>query len=211
VEITGENVPIDSKLIQSLPPSVQKVCNSLHPSGRLNARLAFELPPGDIPLNKHFNIDLDHISLQYDIFPYPLRDVVGNLTSDGNTWQYRNVRGTNGTAVVIGNGHLRPIGHSFNAQEFVLDVLAAELPVDDQITQALLNPDQRQLLQSLNVSGKVNLAAQIVYRTDEGRLNLCFQAVPRPGLSICSDRFPYKIENVEGEIRYDNGHVFAEK
>ena len=211
VEIVGEHVPIDPKLVHVLPPSVQQIAHSLHPSGKLHARLIFELPPGNVSLQRHFDIALDHVSLQYDHFPYPLRDVTGILNYDGSEWRFRDVSGTNGTAVIKGSGYLRPIGGGSNdAQEFVLHVLAEELPIDDQMTQALTNPKQRQLLQSLNVNGKVNLAAQIQYRTDDRRVNLHFQAVPRAGLSICSDRFPYKIEDVAGEIRYENGHIFAQ-
>ena len=211
VEIVGENVPIDPKLIRALPLSTQQVVHSLHPSGTLNARLILELPPGDVPVNKQFDIALDHVSLQYDHFPYPLRDVMGFLHYNGDAWEFRDVSGINGTAVVKGDGHLRPIGGVYNAaQEFVLHVSAEELPLDVQLTQALLNPDQRQLLQRLNTNGKVNLTAQIQYHTDDKQLHLRFQAVPRPGLSICPEKFPYKIEDVAGTIQYENGRVFAE-
>ena len=209
VEITGENVLIDPKLVQALPPSVQNVVHSLQPAGKLHARLILELPPGNVPLEKQIEIALDQVSLRYDHFPYPLREVKGLLSCVGETWQFRDVVGTNGTAIVKGNGSLRPVGSVYgNAQEFVLNVSAEELPIDDQIIQALLNPEQRQLLQSLNVSGKVNLVeAQIKYLTDDGRLHLRFQAEPRPGLSICPDRFLYRIENIEGKIDYENGRV----
>ena len=211
VEIIGENIPIDPKLIHSLPLTVQQVANSLNPTGKLKSRLIFELPPGDVPLKKQFDIALDQVSLRYDHFPYPLREVTGFLRCDGSAWQFRDVSGTNGATVVNGNGYLRPIGGVHNdAQEFVLLVSAEELPIDDQITQALLNPDQRQLLQGLNVNGKVNLEAQIQFRTDDRNLNLAFQADPLPGLSIQSDRLPYKIENIEGKIQYENGRVFSE-
>ena len=210
VEIIGENIPIEPKLIRTLPPSLQKVTNSLQPSGKLKARLVFDLPPGDVPLKKQFDIALDHVSLKYDHFPYPLRDVTGFLNYDGNVWLLREIEGTNGTAIVKGNGELHPIGSVYGeAQEFVLHVSAEELPIDEQLIQALLHPDQRQLLQGLNVNGKVNLSAQIQYRTDDGQLCLNFQAIPREGLSLCSDRFPYKVENIGGEIRYENGHIFA--
>ena len=210
VEIIGEDIPIDPKLIRALPSAVQQVANSLNPTGKLKSRLLFELPPGDVPLNKQFGIDLDHVSLRYDYFPYPLREVTGSLTFDGNVWQFRDVSGTNGSAVVKGNGELRPIGSIYDAaQEFVLHISAEELPIDDQITQALLNPDQRQLLQSMNANGKVNLDAQIQYRTDDRNLNLSFQADPLPGLSMLPNRLPYRIENIEGTIRYENGRVFA--
>ena len=216
VVIIVEEVPIDSKLLRALPLESQKVVHSLQPAGKLKARLIFELPPGDVPVNKQFDIALDQVSLRYDQFPYPLRDVTGTLNYNGTAWQFREVVGANGTAVIRGSGYLQPAGSLYehvvdeNAQEFVLHVEAEELPVDDQIMQALPHPEQRQLLQSLNVNGRVNLAAQIQYRTDEQKLNLKFQAVPRAGLSIYPDRFPYKIDNVDGEIRFENGRVFAE-
>ena len=207
VKITGEGIPIDQKLLRALPIETQNVINSLQPAGKLKARLIFELPPGDVPVKKQFDIALDHVSLRYDQFPYSLRDVTGLLHYDGTVWQIRDVSGINGTAVVRGGGYLRPVEE---AQEFVIHVSAEELPIDDQIKQALLNPEQRQLLQSLNINGRVNLAAQIHYRTDDRKLNLSFQAVPRPSLSMCPDRLPYKIDNIGGEIRYENGSVTAE-
>ncbi|MDR0329043.1 MAG: hypothetical protein LBI05_12190, partial [Planctomycetaceae bacterium] len=211
VEITGEDVPIDAKLLRALPLSTQQVVQSLQPSGRIKARLIFELPPGDVPISKQFDIVLDHVSLRYEHFPYPLRDVTGLLHCAGNVWHFRDVLGSNGTALFRGTGLLRPIGGVYRAaQEFVLNISAEELPVDDQIAQALLHSEQRQLLQSLNVNGKVNLAAQIQYRTDDRQLNLHFQADPCPGLSITPNRFPYKIENVTGAVQYENGRVFAE-
>ena len=211
VEIIGEDVPIDSKLLRALPLSAQQVVYSLQPSGKIKARLLLELPPGDAPLKRQFDIALDHVSLRYDHFPYPLRDVTGFLHCNGDAWEFRDVLGINGTAVVKGGGQLRPIGGVYNtAQEFVLHISAEELPLDDQLIQSLLNSDQRQLLQSLKANGKVNLSAQIQYRTDDKQLNLNFQAFPRPGLSIYPDRFPYKIEDVAGKIQYENGRVFAE-
>ena len=211
VEIIGENVPIDSKLFRALPLATQEVVNSLRPTGNLNARLILELPPGDVPVKRQFDIALDHVSLRYDHFPYPLRDVGGSLHYNDDVWEFRDVSGINGTAVVKGGGHLRPIDGVYSAaQEFVLHVSAEELSLDEQLIQALLKPDQRQLLQSLNANGKVNLEAQIQYRTDDKELNLCFQAIPRPGLSFYPDRFPYKIDDVAGKIEYENGRVFAE-
>jgi hypothetical protein len=210
VEIFGENVPIDSKLFRALPLPTQQVVQSLQPSGTLKARLIFELPPGDVPINKQFDIALDHVALRYEHFPYPLRDVTGFLHCNGDVWEFRDVSGTNGTAVVNGTGYLRPIGGVYDAaQEFVLHISAEELLIDDQITQAMRH-EQQQLLQNLNVNGKINLVAQIQYRTDDKQLNLHFHAEPRPGLSICPEKFPYKIEDIVGTVRYENGRVFAE-
>ncbi|MDR0521089.1 MAG: AsmA-like C-terminal region-containing protein [Planctomycetaceae bacterium] len=228
VTVIGDHVPIDQKLFRSLPAAVQRTAESLKPEGRIDARLVFTLPPGDAPLIKQISIIPDHISLCYEKFPYPLRDVAGLLKSDGDAWQFENFTGRNGSAVIKGSGYLHPVpvqngitpspNAPLNAaapddsapQELTLIFSAEELPIDEQIEKALLNPEQRQLLQGLNVSGKVNLSANVKYRTDDKHLHLAFQATPLPGLSIMPDRFPYKIENVGGTLFYENGHVFAE-
>ena len=207
LEVFGDHVPIDQKLIRAFQPKTQEIANSLHPSGKLHAKLVFTLPPGNQTVNKHFDIILDNVSLRYDLFPYPLRDVNGLVHYDGNVWQFYEMSGSNGLATVKGKGFLRPVAG--NSQEFVLSLLAEDLPIDEQIMHALIQPEKRQMLQSLNINGKVHLAAQIQYRTDLKHLDLKFQTAPRPGLSIYPEQFPYKIENIAGEIHYENGRIFS--
>ncbi|MCL2005813.1 MAG: AsmA-like C-terminal region-containing protein [Planctomycetaceae bacterium] len=207
LEVFGDHVPIDQKLIRAFQPKTQEIANSLHPSGKLHAKLVFTLPPGNLPVNKRFDIALDNVSLRYDLFPYPLRDVKGLVHYDGNVWQFYEMLGSNGLAMIRGRGFLRPVAS--DSQEFVLSLLAEDLPIDEQIMQALIQPGQRQMLQSLNINGKVHLAAQIQYRTDLKHLDLKFQTAPQPGLSIYPDQFPYKIENIAGEIHYENGRIFS--
>jgi hypothetical protein len=100
---------------------------------------------------------------------------------------------------------------SATVYEFQLLVQAAELPVDGQIPAALLNDGQRELLKSLRAKGKVNLAARIYYRSNDDQnnnnFNLTFKTRPCAGLSMQPTKFPYRIENLQGELLYDNDTV----
>jgi hypothetical protein len=211
VRIVGMGVPIDTKLLNALPEEQREVVETLHPAGKINAELLITLPPGDASLEKVFDIGLDGIAVKYDKFPYPLGKIYGQLHLDDETWTFQNIVGTNSSAVVKCGGHLKPVvtQDSSETNELLIVLETEELPIDDQLAEALLNADQRELLTGLRVKGKVDLNAQIRYLSRENQLILQFHAVPRPGLSMFPTRFPYRIDNIQGEINYEDGYVHS--
>lgn len=213
VQIWGEEVPIDAKLMKTIPAQYRPIVQSLNPSGKITAYLQIVLPPGDVPLQKHFSIGLNKVSVRYDKFPYPLREIDGLLQLDDDRWTFQNLIGTNESARIELDGHLVPLQEAEGEQksyEFLVKIRAAELPVDGQLLEALLDPNHRELLAGLQAKGKVNLGALVRFRAHENKLSLGFRAVPCPGLQICPKHFPYRIENVQGEICYDDGEVVVE-
>jgi hypothetical protein len=226
VRITGVGVPIDAKLLNALPEEHREVVHTLHPTGKIDTELLISLPSGDAPLEKLFEIGLNDVSVRYDRFPYPLSKIYGQLLMNNNVWSFQNIIGTNGSAVVQCRGHLKPVllqnsvsGSAMKtteqkateqkAAELLIVLEAEELSVDDQLSGALLNADQRELLTGLRIKGKVDLNAQIRYFSQDNRLNLQFRALPRAGLSMCPTRFPYRFDNVQGEIIYEDGYVHS--
>jgi hypothetical protein len=216
VRITGLSVPIDTKLMHTLPEEHREVISTLHPTGKIDAELLISLPPGDAPLEKLFEIGLNDVSVKYDRFPYPLGKIYGQLVMSNNGWTFQNIIGTNTSAVVRCSGHLKPIAlrqdsvsGSATTTELLILLEAEELPIDEQLSDALLNVDQRELLTGLQIKGKINLDAQIRYLSQDNRLNLQFRALPRTGFSMCPTRFPYRFDNVQGEIIYEDGHVYS--
>lgn len=214
VRIRGREVPIDAKLLDSLPKEQRRVVESLRPEGKINATLSIKLPPNDQPLEKRFAIGLNNISIRYDRFPYPLRDICGELHLDDETWTFQNIAGTNEAAYVQCGGYLKPapvLGAAPDSgettTEFLLRIQAEELPLNGQLAEALLDPDQRNLLAGLRARGKINLDAQILYRSHDNRLHLEFLASPCPETSIYPVQFPYRIENVQGVFHYKDGVV----
>lgn len=212
VAIRGRNVPIDAKLMETLPEAHRAVVQSLHPAGKIDAELLIKLPPDDNPLEKHFVIHLDKVSLQYDRFPYPLREVSGELRLDDDIWTFENIVGTNESARIVGSGRVQPVVRADGSGENVeltMKIQAEDVPVDGQLAGALLDPGQRQLLEEIRARGKIHLNTAIRYVSHENRLDLAFQAVPCPEFSIHPARFPYRIDNLQGEFRYENGSIYS--
>ncbi|MDR1291466.1 MAG: hypothetical protein LBK06_09725, partial [Planctomycetaceae bacterium] len=226
VQIQCEDVPIDEKLINMIPHKERRTIMSLNPTGKINANLVLTHPPNDAPTKKYLEIGMNKINVCYDRFPYPLHEITGLLRLNNDTWTFENIVGGNESALITGNGFLRPMTTNANningninsnidddeaGYEFQLLVQAAELPVDGQIPAALLNDSQRELLTSLRAKGKVNLGAKIYYRSknnpNDNSLNLTFKTQPCAGLSIQPTKFPYRIENLQGELLYDNDTV----
>ena len=213
VEIWGKDIPIDAKLMKTIPAQHRQVVQSLHPTGKISAHIQLILPPGTEPLQKHFAFGLNKVAVKYDKFPYPLRDVDGSVRLEDDRWTFSNIIGTNESATFMLEGHLHPRQAAEgepNSHEFLLRIRASELPVDGQILDALLDPNHREHLVGLRAKGKVNLGALVQFHSHDNKLSLGFRARPCPGLQICSKHFPYRIDNVQGEIVYDNGLIVAE-
>ncbi|MDR0391190.1 MAG: DUF3971 domain-containing protein [Planctomycetaceae bacterium] len=216
VQIQCEDIPIDEKLIGIIPYKERQTIITLNPTGKINANVVLTHPPDNLPMNKYIEVGMNKINVCYDKFPYPLHEITGLLRLDGDVWTFENIVGGNESARISGNGFLRPVsindgGDNESIYEFQLYVQAAELPVDGQLPAALLNESQRELLKSLRAKGKVNLSANIFYRShnnpDKNHFNLTFKTEPCAGLSIQPTRFPYRIENLRGELLYDNDKV----
>jgi hypothetical protein len=210
VQIQCENVPIDEKLMNVIPAQERQTIMSLHPAGQINTNLILTHQPNNLPVKKYIEIGMNKINICYDKFPYQLHEITGLLRFDNGVWTFENIVGGNESARIRGNGFLRTVAGD-DAYEFQLSVQALELPVDGQLPQALLNDSQRELLKSLRAKGKVNLAANIFYRSksaaENAKFNLTFKTAPCAGLSIQPTKFPYRIENLQGELLYDNDMV----
>ncbi|GHT21600.1 hypothetical protein FACS189419_02750 [Planctomycetales bacterium] len=208
--ITAENVPIDDQLIKALPAEPQHLAEALHPLGKLNATLLFcipEKPAGQLvslPLMKEFDIVLNNAAIKFDNFPYPVGNIKGLLQYRNDAWCFSNVTGSNGSAAVDCSGTVQPA-------LFRLNAIIKDLPVNQQLADAVLDNGKQQLLQSLKINGNANINAQIVYHVPEKKLDLKFSAIPCAGLSLCPDKFPYPVRNAAGEVIYDNGHVSCRK
>ncbi|MDR2643748.1 MAG: DUF3971 domain-containing protein [Planctomycetaceae bacterium] len=214
IQIQCEDVTIDEKFMNVIPDKERNVIMSLHPTGKINTNLVLIHPPNNAPVRKYVEIGMNKINICYEKFPYPLHEITGLLRLNNDVWTFENIVAGNESARITGNGFLRPITTNENIPpiyDFQLQVQAAELPVDGQLPAALLNDSQRELLKSLQAKGKVNLSAKICYRSQNNAnndsFNLTFKTEPCAGLSIQPTRFPYRIENLRGELLYDNDTV----
>ncbi len=209
VRIIGENVPINARLMNALPQNHREVVATLNPAGVINADLVIKKNADGLPLGKIFEIGLDHISVEFEKFPYPLQKICGVLRLDDDAWTFDDVVGSNGSALVRCGGHLKPVAGFENVNELFIKIAATELPLDEQLAQAIPDQHQRELLASFQVNGKANIAAEVKFVTGWPQIDLRFQAIPCPAFSLQPGKFPYRLDEVQGQINYENGLISA--
>lgn len=211
IRLEGFDIPIDDKLMRTFAQKRMDVITSLRPQGNLDARILFDIKEGG-ELGRYCEIIAKDCSIKYDKFPYPLRNVSGKVVLNGSSWGFEQMRGYNESAVVSGGGTLKP--RPEGGYELFLDLDTQSLPLDGDIIHAILDPNQRELLDSLQAKGKADLKVLIRYLTAHNKLDLKFDAnldAYANSNSLNPKQFPCKIEQIKGKIHYDNGEVFIKQ
>lgn len=108
IEIRGTGVPINEKLMRMLPDKYRRIVASLRPKGSVNAIIRLSNPPGDGPMHKEIAVGLDNCEITYEKFPYPLREICGQLNMIDDSWSFENIFGRNESAEIHCKGYLVP-------------------------------------------------------------------------------------------------------
>ncbi len=210
IVIRASGIPIDYKLINTIPEKQRHVIHSLHPEGQLSARITLAIPKDKTKgVGKNFVIGVENCSICYDQFPYPVHGIQGTIEWDGVNWLFHDFSGSNESTQVSAKGELKYSSPDFPGG-FVLSLIfyVSDLPLEGRLREALINPGYKELYDSLRGTGKVNVNAQVRYFPAINRLNVMFDAEPEKthGITICPVRFPIKIENVHGKVRFYDGN-----
>lgn len=207
----ASSVPINAQLFETIPKKQRQIIESLRPAGYVNltADLGFPVDWANREIQKKLIIEAVNGSICYDLFPYPVHEIYGTIVWDGVDWDFRDLRGKNESTQVFCNGSLhKTTGEYVLALGFEVE----ELPLEGHLKDALLQPGYKEIHQSINGSGKLNVDANIEFFPTTKKLSISFDAIPsgKQGISICPIAFPLRIDNVHGRIRFNNG-VFAIK
>lgn len=205
VEIRGDNLRLDEKVVLALPPAGGQIVRSLSPYGTFNLFLRYwqTSEPNSQP---HYNatVTLNRCSLKYAKFPYPLDDVRGTIEVQDNAWTFKQLEGANGMARVGCAGTWASNGQT---SELLLRFTAVQVPLDEELRDAL-NPAAQQLWNELKPRGTVHLETEVRYSSRDGEVHLFVRGQPADD-SVCIEpaRFPYRLENVRGVFVYNDGRV----
>jgi hypothetical protein len=207
LEVKGNNLPIDEKLLAAMQERHRAVVRSLHPQGNCSfqAKL-WRTRPDDI-VHKQLCVMLSQCSMRCDHFPYPVYDVRGRLEMLDGQWEYSDLEGVNDSGHITGSGYLRsrPEG-----SEFYLRLAGTSVPLEEELRDAM-RPNMRQLWNDIRPHGEVNLVAEISYLP--GRpLNVSVLAEPQSETAwIEPVQFPYRLEKLEGAMAYRDGRFTIER
>jgi len=207
-EAKGDELQLDEKLLTALPDRAGALVRSLHPDGTMNffVHIARESP--DEPICRHLQVGLNRCSIRYENFPYPLSNIRGTLEMVDNRWVFHNLEGTNDTGRVICEGYLMP---GSQGNELLLRFAATDVPLEEELRDAL-KPCTQRIWNELRPRGRIDLHAEVRYLPGPNKLSVGVRARPQSETALIYPvHFPYRMDRLQGELIYDNGHVTLER
>ena len=209
IEAKGENLELDEKLFTALPEKSRAVIRSLDPRGTVNFYLRVWRDRPDEPMRRHLVVDANRCSVCYAKFPYPIGNIRGTLEMLDKQWTFRNLEGTNDTGRITCEGELGPTPEG---TQLVLRLAGQDVPLEEELRDALGRPNMQRLWNDLKLTGMVDLSAEVRYLAGRKQLSVAFRAEPQSQTTTIEPAyFPYRMENLRGVLTYRDGHVTIER
>lgn len=222
----GQALPVDQALLDALPPDVRKVVSGFNPRGSVRGTVGLRrsppAKPGDDPIGRvsiDAFLDLNEgCGITWVGMPYPVNNLTGRLIFHPDVWEFQNVRGVNGQAVITGSGKVVKLPGPGERLNVDLRLAAERLPFDDQLRKAL-PPAWRKSWEYLKPTGSSDVDATIrahYGERDDYRLvitprpatdvRLTYSRPPQPGVDP-GGTFELRLEDVTGRFVFNNGPV----
>lgn len=200
IDVQGDSIPLDKDLHAALSEEYRTVWDRFSPVGNARIDVKLHRPPGHDPAHipdweSQVTADLKDVKMTFKDYPYPLDHVAGRLEFTNNRIDVRELLGKHGDATISLKGYATT-GSAPRDGEFQLD--ARQMELDDALAKAL-PPEGRAAFRQFRPEGRADLAGTIRLIPGDEALTYDLRAKLRDA-AICYDQFPFRIENVHGEI-----------
>ncbi len=207
-DIRGNEITIDDKLLQALPPELQKFTESFHPTGRFDVRAHIRQEPGRAFRNE-FHIRVHDTAIKWDAFPYPLEKVSGFLDIYPEHWEFHDFQGTHNGGHVLLNGKSIPRSDGKDAG-VSLEITGRNVPLDDELRDALRPMNELyKAWETFKPTGKLSFTASV--ERPSADLNELEVHVDARGATVRPTFFPYRIQDITGQFRFHNMRLEVSK
>lgn len=201
LEVRGDDLPLDEKLLAAMPERQRAVVRSLHPQGSCSFQAKFwRDQPADV-VHKQLAVVFNRCAMRCDQFPYPVYEIRGRLDMLDDQWEFSGLEGINDTGRITGSGHLRtrPEG-----SELYLKLTGSSVPLEEELRDAL-QPNMRQLWADIRPHGEVNLVAEVSYVPGRSPTVNVLAEPQSETTWIEPVQFPYRLEKLAGAMAYRDG------
>ena len=208
IEVTGENVKIEDRMIAALPGKSRGVIESLHPQGRFNLRWRLDRTQvGQVKPHTSLRMELLDCRMNYDKFPYPLSGIQGLVQAEDQNWTFRELVAT-GSRRVYCQGSLRPLGlDQDSGNELHLQLTGEQIPLDEDLRRALPSNVGQAWLE-LNPRGNIDLKAEITHLSGSPKPSISVTINPLSESTTLEPKFfPYLMNLASGTFSYLDGKV----
>ncbi|MFO0918731.1 MAG: hypothetical protein U0872_10510 [Planctomycetaceae bacterium] len=197
VSVSARQIVIDDPLAARLPPSLGKLIHSMALSGVCD--LDAKLVKSGTTWLPDVTLALTGGRMCHEKFPYPVHDVSGTLTWQGDLATLKNVTGQAGTSQMTAEGEIWNPGPE---AEMSIIVQARELPIDTTLLAAC--PDVvRTTVQALNLRGSGDAWVKLIKPAGTGQKITPLIDLRLHDCSVTYERFPLRLEQVDGRVRWN--------
>jgi hypothetical protein len=195
-EVTVYHLPVEKALIDKLHPKVGVLYERFRPEGTAKGRFVFEMKDGH-PLRKSLTFEPDEMSVCFWKFPYQIDHVTGALDYDFLQERSKfDVVGYSGAQPVNVRGYWKGVGKDSDA---VIEIAAADIPLDQKLLNALVDQTYKDLATSFHPTGRGHIRANVRRVPGIETCQSTYQ-IHFVDAAIKWDKFPYPLENVEGDL-----------
>jgi hypothetical protein len=209
IDVAGQEVPLDQKLLQALPPAYQKLAHSFHLTGRGDFVIHIRHARGSSAFANHYQVRLNHGTMRWDEFPYPLEEVSGILDIRPDHWELSQFQGNRGGGVFRAEGRSYPAGPGRPEADsrVAIQISGANVGLNKDMKTALDEryPCLAKAWSCFDPAGRMNFKAQID-RLPRQPQDLDI-TVDVHGCGINPQFFRYRLENLSGSIHYCKNRV----
>lgn len=207
IEVTGENVEIEDRMIAALPGKTREVIESMHPQGKFNVHwLLVRKQPGQVKPHTSLRLELVDCRVNYDKFPYPLNGIRGLVLAEDKHWTFRDLVST-GSRTVRCQGYLHPLNDGQPGNVLSLQFTGEQIPLDDDLRRAV-PPNVSLAWIELHPRGNVDLQAQIDHISGSPKPSISVTVNPRAESTTFEPKFfPYPMDLVSGTFSYRDGKL----
>lgn len=199
-DIYGYDIPIDEKLVNALPPHLQKFVESFHATGKVDVKAHISQLPGQEYRNE-FHIAVKDAKIKWDNFPYPLRKVSGFIDVYPDHWAFRDFQGSHKGGHVLIHGKSIPKDERGYDHGIEFEITGRNLPLDDDLRDALRPmKDLYKTWETFDPSGNLFFTAHV--NRPSADINDLEVHVDARGCNARPTFFPYRLQDISGNFRF---------
>jgi hypothetical protein len=201
-ELKGDGIPIDERLLQSLPGRFQNVARSFHPSGKCDIVASIHRTAGAPSPRQDYRVHVHDADVCYDVFPVPLSHATGWLDIHlppgnplGNRFTFRDFRAQRAGGHVTLTGSARPLA---NGTRIDLEVRGDHFPLDSALGLAFGRLKLRPLWDMFAPSGRMDFNAELSHiERPDAPPEFALRVAPQ-GATIRPSFFQYQLGELGG-------------
>ncbi len=204
LDIWGDNLPIDAKLIDALPPKVKKLSQDFEPTGLVNVKAFIRKSALAARHANSYHIEVHDARVRFKAFPYPLEQVAGHIDVEPDHWRFGPFRGMHKGGVIAAAGRSYP-GNDDRAQ---IKLRGSDLTLDGELKSSLLQPELLRTWDTFAPSGQIDFDGNVTLLAGKPDIDV---DVTLRACSIEPSFFRYRLDDLNGKVHYAAQEIQLEK